>query len=206
MADVFGHLHRHARVVEANDLEAGRQLELEQGIDACADVEQGLQSRLLVDELLRWCPDDGMVCLRCAGSPGRDRGLGEGLLHGLHPGFRRQAGKTDGDVHGLILSARPCPRCRTGEYRRMAFAGRGFSSNVVCWSGDWIPDLVRDDRCEFRRSAASVATLEAHATSLSSSAPSVTWSPGAYSSSATVPSWGALMVCSIFMASITARA
>jgi hypothetical protein len=44
-----------------------------------------------------------------------------------------------------------------------------------------------------------------HADNLSSSAPSATWSPGAYSNSATVPSWGALMVCSIFMASITAK-
>src|SRR5574344_1695749 len=40
---------------------------------------------------------------------------------------------------------------------------------------------------------------------LSSSSPSATWSPGAKSSSCTSPSAGAAMVCSIFMASITAR-
>ncbi len=39
-----------------------------------------------------------------------------------------------------------------------------------------------------------------------SSAPSATWSPGAYISSATTPSAGAAMVCSIFIASITASA
>ena len=38
----------------------------------------------------------------------------------------------------------------------------------------------------------------------SNSPPSLTWSPTAYSSSSTVPSRGEAMVCSIFMASITA--
>ena len=61
MADVFGHLHRHAGVVQAHDRNAGRQTQRHQRIDASADVENALELRLLVDELLRWRPDHGIV-------------------------------------------------------------------------------------------------------------------------------------------------
>ena len=67
MAHVFGHLHRHARIIQAHHLEAGRQTQLQQGVHPGADVEEGLEPRLFVDELLGRRPDDGQFGLRGAG-------------------------------------------------------------------------------------------------------------------------------------------
>ena len=114
MADVFGHLHRHAGIVEAHHFQARWQAQLQQGVHACTNVEQGLQIWLLVDELLGRRPDDGVVGLRCAGGPGRHLGLGKCFLQTLHPGGGVELFKTDGDVHGGILSARRRPFCRLG--------------------------------------------------------------------------------------------
>ena len=105
MAHELGHLHRHARIVQAHDLQAGWQLQLQQGVHACANVEQGLQGRLLVDELLGRGPNDGMVSLGRARGPGEHLGGRESLLNSLHPRLGGQGGKADGDFHAAILSA-----------------------------------------------------------------------------------------------------
>ena len=148
MADVLGHLHRHAGVVQAYNGHAGRQAQSEQGIDARADVENALEPGLLVDELLRRRPHDSVVCGQRAGRPDRHLGAGKCGAQAVQPGrgFGIKAAKTD------------------------AHAGFREDQTVI----------------------------------LSNSAPSLTWSPGAYINSWTTPSAGAAIVCSIFIASITA--
>ena len=61
-AHILGHLHRHAGIVQAHNVEAGRKVQLEQGIHARANVEQVLQLGLLINKALRWRPHHGMVC------------------------------------------------------------------------------------------------------------------------------------------------
>ena len=53
MAHILSHLHGHASVVQAHNVQAAGQIELEQGINARANVEQILQLSLLVNEALR---------------------------------------------------------------------------------------------------------------------------------------------------------
>jgi hypothetical protein len=100
VAHVLGHLHRHARVVEPHDARVRGHLELEQRVDARADVEDAAQLRLLVDEFLRRRPHHGMVGLRRAGLPGFDDGIGEFGLQALDPGVWAVVGEVDGDSHG----------------------------------------------------------------------------------------------------------
>jgi hypothetical protein len=146
MADIFGHLYAHASIVQPHHLPVRRQAQLQQLVDPGTDIEDSLDPRLLVDELLRWRPDHAVIGNRIAALPCRDIRAGQQTAQTVEPGCRVDTGITQGDAQGHQLA------------------------------------------------------------SFNSSAPSVTWSPGANSSSPTVPSAGAEMVCSIFIASITASA
>ena len=115
-------------------------------------LNMAFELRLLVEKLLRRCPDHGVIGRRRTWLPKLTSACGKAARRPASQGCRLGVGATETDSHGSVLSH-------------------------AC-SG-----------CHFQ---------------LSNSAPSITWSPGAYSSSATTPSAGAAMVCSIFMASITA--
>jgi hypothetical protein len=103
MADVLGHLHRHAGIVEPHHLGFGRQFQLEQRIDAGADVEDAAQLRLVVDEGLRRHPDHGVVGLRCAGAPVLHDGIRQCGTKALDPGVGAVVGEADGDSHACKL-------------------------------------------------------------------------------------------------------
>ena len=162
VAHVLRHLHRHARVVQADHRHAGWQLELHQGIDTGTGVEDGFQARLLVQHLLRGLPDHCVVCRRRTRLPEGDLGAGNGGLQPGNPAGLVEIGRVIGNAHR-------CCHARIFTAVRATFAQAGTTMR-------------------------------------SNSLPSVTWSPGANKSSPTVPSAGAAIVCSIFMASITARA
>ena len=107
MAHVLGHLHRHARVFEADNLQIGRQMERHQLVDASAQVEHRLQLRLLVKQLLRRVPDDGGVVIgRHAGLPFIDLRLGQRAAQVVQPCLRRPAVA----VAQQQLHAAPMPR------------------------------------------------------------------------------------------------
>ena len=100
VAHVFGHLHGHAGIIEAHHANAGRKAPLQQCIDPRANVEQGLNALLLVQELLGRSPDHGVVGDRGAGLPDGDIGLRQGRLQALEPGFGLGVGTAKGDFHG----------------------------------------------------------------------------------------------------------
>jgi hypothetical protein len=122
MADVLGHLHRHAGIVEPHHLRLGRQLQLEQRIDAGADVEDAAQPRLVVDEFLRRRPDHGVVGLRCAGTPVLHHGFGQRGAQAFDPGIGAVVGEADGDSHLSCILGRGRPGL-FGEHRGTGFAG-----------------------------------------------------------------------------------
>jgi len=99
MADIFGHLHRHARIIEPHDRNAGRQAQLEQGIDARADVEDALEPGLFVNELLRRRPDHGVVGGWSACSPRLYLSAGKGSPQAFQPGLGFGVGTAKTDAH-----------------------------------------------------------------------------------------------------------
>jgi hypothetical protein len=94
VADELRHLHRHAAILDPHQLRAGRQLQLEQRIDAGADVEDAFQARLLVEELLGRRPDHRVVRLRRARLPDLDRGARQRLPQALQPRLGLGVGTT----------------------------------------------------------------------------------------------------------------
>jgi CheY-like chemotaxis protein len=100
---ILGHLHRHAGVVEPKDGHAGWQAALHQGIDACADVKQGLECGLLVEQLLRRRPHQGVIGQRCARLPELHLGLRKSRAQLGQPGLGLAAVIVEKDAHGGIV-------------------------------------------------------------------------------------------------------
>ena len=69
MAHVLGHLHRHAGIFEPHHLQRRRQAQRHQLVDARAEVEHGLELRLLVEQLLRRAPDQRRVVIGWQAGP-----------------------------------------------------------------------------------------------------------------------------------------
>ena len=100
VADIFGHLIRHAGVIEPHHQRLRRQVWAHQGIDARAHIEERAQLRLLGKKLLGWLPDDGVARRRCAGLPQRDGGLGQGGAQTRQPLVGVGIGAAKSNVHG----------------------------------------------------------------------------------------------------------
>ena len=77
LANIFGHLHRHARIIQAHQPHIRRQLQAQQRIDPGANIEHALQPArtLLINELLRRRPHNGDIGLWRAGHPNRNFGV-----------------------------------------------------------------------------------------------------------------------------------
>ncbi|MNV89962.1 hypothetical protein D3C71_1842980 [compost metagenome] len=101
MAHIFGHLHRHACIVEPHHQRIGGQAELEQRVHPRADVEQGLEACLLVHELLGRRPDHGVVGLWCARLPHGNVSARQCGAEALEPRLGLGVGTTKGDFHGV---------------------------------------------------------------------------------------------------------
>jgi len=104
MAHILGHLHRHASVVQTHNVQAAWQVEFQQSVYASANVEQVLQLRLLVNELLGRRPHHGMVG-QLGGLAGRgglplpNVNAGQGLPKTLEPRICFGIGATKYDFH-----------------------------------------------------------------------------------------------------------
>ena len=61
VAHILGHLHRHARIVQAHHIEFFWQLQLQKRINPSAHVEQVLQLCLLINERLRGGPHHRVI-------------------------------------------------------------------------------------------------------------------------------------------------
>jgi hypothetical protein len=92
MAHILGHLHAHARVFQADDLQLERQAQALQRGYTRGRIEDAAPLRLLVEEGLRQCPHEGLVQTgRRAGLPHAPTGLGHPPLDlrlprlGCHP-------------------------------------------------------------------------------------------------------------------------
>lgn len=105
VADEFGHLHRHAGVVESHELRPGRQAQLQQRVDPGAEVEDALELRLLVEQLLRRRPDHGVVGGRGARLPLLDVGARQGGAERVDPGRGLGVGGAEEDSHDLLWLA-----------------------------------------------------------------------------------------------------
>ncbi|MNT49229.1 hypothetical protein D3C72_1860670 [compost metagenome] len=100
---VFGHLHRHARIFQADDTDMRGDLgHLQQGIDTRAQVEQGLQGGLVLEELDRRTPHQGdfRARRRTIGIPHGNAAAGHGGFKARHPGVGIVVGAGKEDVHG----------------------------------------------------------------------------------------------------------
>ncbi len=78
------------------------------------------------------------------------------------------------------------------------------TSAILAAAGTWFFSFCRPSRGPTSTILTNSGSVAMTYSRVNSSPPSLTWSPGANSSSATVPSRGAAMVCSIFIASSTA--
>ena len=103
VADIFGHLHAHAGVVESHQLRRGRYVQAQQGIHARADIEGDFELRLLIKKGLRWLPHDGVVGGRGARLPQADVGAGQGGAQVVQPGLGVGGSATKGNLHGVSL-------------------------------------------------------------------------------------------------------
>ena len=107
MAHVLGHLHRHAGIFEPHHLQRRRQAQRHQLVDARAEVEHGLELRLLVEQLLRRAPDQRRVVIGWqAGPPFVDLRTGQRGVQVSQPSVSRAAVA----VAQQQLHAAPVPR------------------------------------------------------------------------------------------------
>src|SRR6218665_524510 len=95
----LAHLPPQAPVIEPHHQRCGRQAQPQQRIHARAQVEQGSEPRLLVDELLRRPPDHGLGGLRGTGLPQADVSLWQCGGQPLQPRPGLGVGTAKGDFH-----------------------------------------------------------------------------------------------------------
>ena len=108
MAHVLRHLHRHAGIVQPDDLRLRSDPQLEQSIYPGPDVEQCLERRLLIQELLGRRPHHSVISLRTAWLPDKNVYLGnsgmlQGWLQAFQPGRGCRIGAAKRNAHGAIL-------------------------------------------------------------------------------------------------------
>ena len=72
-------------------------------VDAGADIEDALQPRLLVEELLRRHPHDGVVGRRGPGPPFLDLRIRQAGAQAFEPGSGFGVGAADGEAHRVIV-------------------------------------------------------------------------------------------------------
>ena len=109
VAHVLSHLRRHARVVQPHHGGLRRQTQPEQGIDARADTEDAPELVLLVKELLRWRPHDGVVCAGRTRLPDLDLSLRQGGAQAFQPGLWLGADAAKADVHAATSLSSSAP-------------------------------------------------------------------------------------------------
>ncbi len=90
MADILRHLRAHAGIVDPDHGQLWWQAQLHQLVDAGADIEQGLEPRLLVDKGLRRRPGNSVVrrWRSIAVDPGIDLRARQMPAQGLKPLLR----------------------------------------------------------------------------------------------------------------------
>ena len=114
---VFSHLHRHARVFEANNRNVARQIRhAYQRIHASAEVEHGLQLRLFIEQRSWWMPDDGVIgtATRIVRLPDVDIGVWQLLLNQAGPalGFGIGGDEEDFHAHSVLFLGRHLQRAK----------------------------------------------------------------------------------------------
>ena len=109
VAHVFGHLRRHASVVESHQRGLRWQTQFEQRINASADTEDASELALFVKKLLRRRPHHGVVCAGRTRTPDLDLRAGQSRRQTLDPGLGLGAGATETDVHGAASLSSSAP-------------------------------------------------------------------------------------------------
>ena len=130
VAHVFGHLHRHAGVVQAHKLGLGGHLQRQQCVHPRANIERRLELRLLVKQGLRRRPDHGVVGGRIAAVPEAHVRMRQRGLQALQPGFGLGVGAAKSDAHGRWAQFKKGKRPQAAT----ATARRNNSAPSATWS------------------------------------------------------------------------
>ena len=103
IGNVFGHLHRHAGVFQAHHRNVARQVRHSyQRVHASAQVEDGLELWLLIEQRRRRMPDDGVVraVARAVWMPNLNLCVWNVLLNQVGPALGLGVGGNEEDFHG----------------------------------------------------------------------------------------------------------